>query len=502
MASNTHVTLWLSHDGYRDPDDNLAMLVGGAQAKASDRGDSRLSIGGFVFGDAKDGGQFYMLHPTGSAPKSFGSDARYGDKSGNKIAAGNYEFYKDYGKAAISNLGIHQYDLLAADRGGNRAWNFDAKSASQISNAAAALASDIKAAIARPNEVVAYSAGGGANVAAEAIGLLLNQGYRKAVLIDHFAVVQHGRSNWAGQYEPEARSLTREFTIAVSNQNMARYANGTDGPDLKHAINNLGNIDGSAFGNAFDKALDVATGKAAYTQGHSGKIFKTTRDASDAGSHAFASDVGRLLSAWDRKMRAGDDLPSGDAWAHKIDGKGGDRLRVLYNDFDAKDVAQLLNGSKGSTVKGAAVGAAGLDDDGPQTGPQTGAGSGSGSGMDSGGVASQAPFATGGASVTVAATTLYGFDADGKAAAIDAITLRLAGLGSKAGAGEGATLVAYDADGDVVDSWTFTGNGAVTVDFDAPVHAATLEAADWIGGAGPAHSDPDFVLVGIGLDYV
>ena len=87
MASNTHVTLWLSHDGYRDPDDNLAMLVGGAQAKASDRGDSRLSIGGFVFGDAKDGGQFYMLHPTGSAPKSFGSDARYGDKSGNKIAA-------------------------------------------------------------------------------------------------------------------------------------------------------------------------------------------------------------------------------------------------------------------------------------------------------------------------------------------------------------------------------------------------------------------------------
>jgi hypothetical protein len=540
MASNTHVTLWLSHDGYRDPDDNLSMLVGGAEAKASDRGDSRLSLGGFVFGDTKDGGQFYMVNPTGSAPKSFGSDARYGDKSGNKVAAGNYEFYKDYGKAAISNLGIGQYDLIAADKNGSRAWNFDANKVSQISSAAAALAADIKAAIAKPNEVVAYSAGGGANVAAEAIGLLLNQGYRKAVLIEHFAVIQHGRSNWEKQYEPEARSLTREFTIAISNQNMSKYANGSDGPGLKTAITNVSKIDGSAFGNAFDKALDVAIGKASYTQGLSGATFKATRDASDAGSHAFGADVGRLLAAWDRKMHVGDDLPSGDAWAHKIDGKGGDRLRVLYNDFDAKDVARLLDGSKSSTVKGAAA-AADLDDGGPDTGPHAGPDTGpdTAPGPDAGpGVAAKAPFATTGASVTVGATTLYGFDADGGTAAIgvkgarigvaavddsdtidhagggsetigldfgaaiDAITLRLAGLGSKAGAHEGATLVAYDADGDVLDSWTFTRNGAVTVDFDEPVHYATLEAADWIGGGGPAHSDPDFALLGIGLDYV
>ena len=559
MAANANVKVWLSHDGYRDPDDNLAMLVGAAQAKAVDKGSAKVAVGGFVFGDTKDGGQFYMLNPTGSAPKSFGSDARYGDKAGNKVAAGNYEFYKDYGKAAIGNLGFRQFDLVAQDKGGTRPWNFDAKSASAVTAAAAALASDIKQAIAAPNAVVAYSAGGGANVAAEAIGLLLNQGYRKAVLIDHFAVVQHGRSNWVNQYEPEARAITREFTIAITNQNMAKYANGTKGPDLKHAITAPGKIDGSAFGNAFDKALDVAVGNKAYGSAlKSGTTFKKTLDASDAGSHAFAVDTGRLLAAWDKKLRSGDDLPSGDAWAHKIDGKGGDRLRVVFNDFDSKDIAKLLNGSKssttiaskalattpdsGATKDKASAAKPGVDaapDKGgnPDTGVDKG---GDGGGGDGGGVAKGfvAPFATAGAAVALDGVTLYGFDADGKAAAIgtkggkvgvasaggaheiehvgdgsealgidfgaaiDAITLGLAGLGSKAGAREGAKLVVYDADGDVLDSWVFTGNGQVTVDLDAPARYATLEATDWLGGDGPANSDPDFALVGLGFDFI
>jgi hypothetical protein len=54
----------------------------------------------------------------------------------------------------------------------------------------------------------------------------------------------------------------------------------------------------------------------------------------------------------------------------------------------------------------------------------------------------------------------------------------------------------------VVDTWTFTQTGKVTVDFDEAVHYATLEAADWIGGPGPADSNPDFGLTGLGLDYV
>jgi hypothetical protein len=560
MASNAQVKVWLSHDGYRDPDDNLAMLVGAAQAKAVDKGSAKVSLGSVVFGDTKDGGQFYMLNPTGSAPKSFGSDARYGDKAGNKVAAGNYEFYKDYGKAAIGNLGIRQFDLVAQDKGGTRAWNFDAKSASAVSSAAAALASDIKQAIAAPNAVVAYSAGGGANVAAEAIGLLLNQGYRKAVLIEHFAVVQHGRSNWVNQYEPEARAITREFTIAITNQNMAKYANGTKGPDLKNAIPAPGKIDGSAFGNAFDKALDVAVGNKAYGSAlKAGTTFKSTRDASDAGSHAFAVDTGRLLAAWDKKLRSGDDLPSGDAWAHKIDGKGGDRLRVVFNDFDSGDIAKLLNGSKSSTTVSSKALATTPDsgatpdkpnaprpDAGPDKGGDTGTGidTGNDTGADKGGdggVAAKgfvAPFATGGAAVAVDGATLYGFDAEGKAAAIgtkggkvgvasaggaheiehvgdgsealgldfgaaiDAITLGLAGLGSKAGAREGAKLVVYDADGDVLDSWVFTQNGTVTVELDAPARYAVLEATDWLGGDGPANSDPDFALVGLGFDYI
>ena len=155
-----------------------------------------------------------------------------------------------------------------------------------------------------------------------------------------------------------------------------------------------------------------------------------------------------------------------------------------------------------------------------------------------GGVASQAPFATGGASVTVAATTLYGFDADGKAAAIGA-------AGGRIGVAGGGDATTIDHDGG--------GSEMIGLDFGAAIDAITLrprrareqgrrprgrdarrlrrrrrrgrqldlhrqrrgdrrlrragprrplEAADWIGGAGPAHSDPDFVLVGIGLDYV
>jgi hypothetical protein len=50
------------------------------------------------------------------------------------------------------------------------------------------------------------------------------------------------------------------------------------------------------------------------------------------------------MNAWDDRMGGSDRLPNGDAWAHRIDGPSGDRLRVIYNEFDAKKIAKLLGG--------------------------------------------------------------------------------------------------------------------------------------------------------------
>src|SRR5688572_27215870 len=88
MPNKPNVKVWLSHDGYRDPDDNLSMLIGGAQARAVEKSNSSVSVAAIVYGDTKDGGQYYMLNPGGKAPEGFGDDPRYGDEGGNKVAAG------------------------------------------------------------------------------------------------------------------------------------------------------------------------------------------------------------------------------------------------------------------------------------------------------------------------------------------------------------------------------------------------------------------------------
>ena len=560
MDGKTQVRVWFSADGYRDPDDNLSTLVGGAQIKAVASSVARVSVGGYVFGDTKDGGQYYTLNPGGKAPGSFGTDSRYSSVSGNKQAAGNYAFYKEYGKAALKDLGSgwKQFDLLASDNGGKRAWNFDASSKSQITGAAQALANDIVSAINKGNAAVVYSAGGGANVPAEAIGYLQNQGYGKAAIAEHFAVIQHGRSNWASNYEPEARAITREYTIAISNQNMAKYANGMKGPDLKHAIVNKGGIDGSAFGSSFDKALGVAIGSKSFG-GLSNATFKSTLDASDSGSHAFAVDLDDLQSAWNHKMKAGDNLPSGDAWAHRIQTGGGSKLREIYSEFNAKKIATLLDGhkSKGASASASHDDSAGSDSAGSDSSASgttvsdaTGSGvsgsgvSGSGSsGSGSSGSGSSgsgaAPFATSGTPLKQDGASLYGLDLDGNAAALgraggkigvvgtgdaetvdhhgakseaigfdfgaeaDEISFKLAGLSAKNGASEAARLTVYDADGDVLDSYLFKSNGSHTVDLDDGAHYARLEAADWVVASGSAPAgEPDFALVSFHLDYV
>jgi hypothetical protein len=352
------IRVWLSADGYRDPDDNLAMLLGAAQARVTAKSGNDVRVAGAVFGDTKDGGQYYTLNPAGTAPVAFGSDSRYGSVGGNQQAAGNYAFYKQYGVAALKELGPGwgKYDLLAEDQGGMRSWNFDADLGSQISTASRELAADILEAIAKTGgaataaEVVVYSAGGGANVAAEAIGYLLNQGYSEAVLLKHFAVVQHG-NNWVTNYEAAARILTRDFTVAISNQNYETYLNGMDGPYLKQALS--GPTSETAFGVAFDKALAVATGATAFQNLGAGKTFKKTLDASDAGSHAFAVDVDRLAAALDARLSGTEEMQTGFDWAHLIDQGGSTRLREVYGAFDAAAIARLLG--TGQTARVAAL---------------------------------------------------------------------------------------------------------------------------------------------------
>jgi hypothetical protein len=331
------------------------MLLGAAYARtAAQSSGSSVKVGGILFGDTKDGGQYYTLNPGGQAPSSFGTDARYGNATANKQAAGNYAFFQEYGKAAMKSLGPgwKLYDLLASDQGGIRAWNFNATAKSQITGASQALADDILDAIGQtgaattPAKIVVYSAGGGANVAGETIGYLLNQGYSIATLLKHFVVVQHG-NNWVTNYENAARDLTREFTVAISNQNYASYANGDPGPDLKHALTAKVTGD-TVFADAFDKALAVATGGQAFANLPSGATFKTTLDASDAGSHAFAANPAALLAAMASRLASNEGLQEGYDWAHLIDTGSGTRLREIVSNFDAAAISKLLWGSSGA----------------------------------------------------------------------------------------------------------------------------------------------------------
>lgn len=360
----TLIRVWLSHDGYKDPDDNLAMLLGSAYARSVAQSSSDVRVAGVIYGDTKDGAQYYMLHPTGTAPAAFGTDSRYSDVAGNKVGAGNYAFFTDYAKAALKSLGPNWkiFDLLASDNSGLRAWNFDATKASQITAAAQAVAADIEDAIAQtgsattPAKIVVYSAGGAANVAAEAIGYLLNQGHTEAELQKYFVVVQHG-NNWVTNYEDEARELTRDFTIAISNQNYAEYANGADGPDLKHALSAKVTGD-TLLPTAFDTAIAVATGGQSYQNLPSGATFKTTLDASDAGSHAFAVNKTALLAAMADRLSGTEELQTGYDWAHLIDSGSTTRLREIYASFDAAKISTLLWGSSGAQAVATASAAA------------------------------------------------------------------------------------------------------------------------------------------------
>ena len=184
------VKVWLSADGFRDTDDNVAQLIGAALGIVVSANDPGFELAGMVFGDTLDGSQFHMMYPTGRTPSFIVDSPRYDEVEKSKQALGNYEFWKDYSTPAFKSLGIKSYDMLATDRGGMRAWDFDATSKSQLAPASRDLVDDILQAMATRDDKVVYSAGGGANVAAEAIGYLLESGYTKAEIVPHFAVIQ------------------------------------------------------------------------------------------------------------------------------------------------------------------------------------------------------------------------------------------------------------------------------------------------------------------------
>jgi hypothetical protein len=520
----TKVRVWLSHDGYRDPDDNLAQLVGAAQARIEAKSTPDLSIAGVVYGDTTDGGQFHMLHPSAPTPPGLGNDPRFDDVAKNKIAAGNYAFFKAYAAPAIKQMapGWDVFDTLAGDSNGYREWNYGASNLANLRQATRELIDDILGAMrkgggANPNEVVVYSAGGGAHVPAEAISYLRGRGHSEASIKEHFAIVQHGRTNFALNLEPQARDITRAYTIAISKQDMDQYQNGMSGPGLGRLVRDGVHLEGDRFGGKMALALDVAQGQRPFENLGPNKTFKATTDGSDSGSHAFAADIGTLLANWGARLRPGDFLPSAAGREHQIQQADGSyRLRVIYDEFDWRDARQLMNGGTAAArladaepeagVRSAAL-AAPEPDAAPDASPDA-----AGPAVALGGLDVFAFRLDGSAGAVGAAEGKLGVVGAGDDAEIqrvgdasekllvdlggdaEAIALVLAGLAVRGDAREAARVTAYAEDGSLVDSLLVTENGPTTLGFDAPARYAVLEAADWItDGPAPA-GDPDFSL--------
>ena len=318
-------------------------------------------IAGVVFGDTKDAAQFKMLNPYKAVPAAMDDgDTRYDDANGNRIAVGNYAFFKQYANDAIRKMapGWQRIDLLAEDKGGQREWNYDPRARADMSTAAWELADDIRTAAGKgstatgePKEVVVYSAGGGAHVAAEAIAYLRNSGMSEATLVRYFAVVQHGDTNWWSNQEPEATTITRPYTIAISEQDPALYTNGDTGPGLKLLVRDGVWLSGAPFGAAYAEATSVAQGLTPFKNLPQQATFKATKDGSDAGSHAFAADTEALLAAWDNRLRPGENIARGDNAEHLIDTGDGYRQRVIYAGFDWQDAQALMNGTATASLE-------------------------------------------------------------------------------------------------------------------------------------------------------
>ena len=207
------IRVWLSHDGYRDPDDNLAMLLGAAQARGRRQVRQR-----------RPGRRRRLRRHQGRRPVLHAEPGRH--------RAGLLRHRQPLRRRRRQPAGGGKLRLLQAVRRrgaeGARPGLEASTTCSPRTRAACAPGTSTPTSGRRsarpprsspttsstrsprpagrrpPPRSSSTRAGGGANVAAEAIGYLLNQGYSEAVLLKHFAVVQHG-NNWVTNYEAAAR---------------------------------------------------------------------------------------------------------------------------------------------------------------------------------------------------------------------------------------------------------------------------------------------------------
>jgi hypothetical protein len=265
------------HDGHADPDDNLAALAGFIAVKrAQDQPGSRVALLAMIYGDTTEDRQDGMI-PGGSGTSDAGKD---------RTAAANYQFFKQFTRPALQSMGFNTFfDVVPQD------YDFNAANLSTMTTGGAFLAQRVKSAIGTKTRVV-YSAGGGENTAAEAVAWLRKQGYSDTQIRDTFAIVQHSStSNWAKFTESAARRIIADdFTIYIENQNP--YS-GTGEPPATVKVSRTS----TTFANAWAVAVgDQPSGIA---------NFASKRDASDAGSHHFASNMAGIETYWNRRGEPG-----------------------------------------------------------------------------------------------------------------------------------------------------------------------------------------------------
>jgi hypothetical protein len=270
----------MGHDGHPDPDDNLASLAGFIAIKrVDDKAGSRAKLLGMIYGDTTENRQEGMI------PGGAGSGL---NPSTDRAAQANYEFFKRYTKAALQSLGMNTFYDIVPQR-----YSFDANSLTSMTSGGAFLAQRVRDAIGSKTRVV-YSAGGGVNAGAEAIGWLRNQGYSDIQIREHFAIVQHSQWNWDNATEGQARSITGDFVIRIEDQN--KYS-GLGKPPLT--------VSASKTSPTFADAWAVGMGSK--PSGIDNLEFR--RDASDAGSHHFASNVSKIEANWNRRGAPGSVTP-------------------------------------------------------------------------------------------------------------------------------------------------------------------------------------------------
>lgn len=360
---DVNIRLWVSDDVYRDDDGNPSTCAALLFTKKAIDEDPRISLGGFVLGDCKVGAQWLLINPdstSGSMPSEFNDgDTRYNQTTQNHQGCGNVWFYDNYYKPAHEDVlpDVPLYFVYEADNVTKSVWsyNFSPVSSSDIHPASLALANDIINAVAAVEPtIVVYSAGGGANIAAEALAYLQSVlGYNHADLMEHFAVIQHGRNNWTLGYDVrggvDSRNLTRDFTIAVTNQNSDSYENGWRGPKLDTAIESadLPNVNVSAISSTLNTALRIALGAdTAPSTGNANVNFSSTRDISDAGSHVFGITPPRVFMNMPARMYGNETLTQETTEEHLIYNPttGTYRTRVLWHGLRRPTILSAMFG--------------------------------------------------------------------------------------------------------------------------------------------------------------